>query len=220
LLAETLVQLRRPEKDTEKSTFPVFMFGSSGSPDAKGAFTLRNVPAGKYQFEPRFYARYWYLQSITIGAAPAATTAKSQIAPSRTDAAANWTVMKFGENLSNLTITLAEGAASVRGKIAGELPPGMVVYLVPSEPSKADDVLRFFVTEIAADGTFALNNLPPGRYWALAQSNTDAQTATMRKLREPEAANARTKLRKTAETQKTEIELKPCQNLTGYELKQ
>jgi hypothetical protein len=155
-----------------------------------------------------------------MGAAPPAAGAKSQPGPLKTDAAATWTVVKSGDQFTNLTITLAEGAASVRGKLAsGEPPAGMVLYLVPAEPDKADDVVRFFVTEIGADGTFALNNLPPGRYWALGQTNTDAQTATLTKLRQPDAATARTKLRKTAETQKTEIELKPCQNLTDYQLK-
>lgn len=222
LLSETMVLLRRPEKDLEKETSPFLrILGNSGSPDAKGAFVLRNLPPGKYQFEPRFFARYWYLQSITMGAAPPAAGAKPQAAPAKTDAAANWTVVKFGDQFTNLTIMLAEGAASMRGKLASAEPPaGMLLYLVPAEPNKADDVLRFFVTEIGADGTFALNNLPPGRYWALGQTNTDAQTATLTKLRQPEAATARTKLRKTAETQKIEIELKPCQNLTDYELKQ
>ena len=219
LFAETLVLLKRPEKESEKDpSLSVRVFGNSGSPDSNGAFVLRNLSAGRYQFEPRFFARYWYLQSITLGTA---TPAKSQAAASlRTDAAANWTALKFGEQLTNLTITLAEGAASIRGKLtSAEPPPGMVLYLVPSEQDKADNVLRFFVTEVGADGTFALNNLPPGRYWALTQTNADAQTATLTKLRQPEAATARTKLRKIAETQKTEIELKPCQNLTDYQLK-
>ncbi|HJU91790.1 MAG TPA: carboxypeptidase-like regulatory domain-containing protein [Pyrinomonadaceae bacterium] len=221
LLAETLIQLRRPEKDTEKDKMPYLrVFASTGSPDAKGAFVLKNLYAGKYQFEPKFYARYWYFQSITIGAAPPATATKSQPASSKTDAAANWTIVKFGEKVANLTITLAEGAAAVRGKLEGEPAPGMVLHLVPSEQDKAADVLRFFVTEVGADGTFALNNLPPGRYWAVTQTNADAQTATLTKLREPEAATARTKLRKTAEARKTEIELKPCQNITDYQLKQ
>ena len=213
LFVETLVQLRRPEKDAEQRTF-----GGTGSPDANGAFVLRNLSPGKYQFEPRFYARYWYLQSVTMGAAPATTT-KAQT--SRINAAANWTVVKSGDQLTNLTITLAEGAASIRGKLTSSEPAsGVVLYLVPSEADKADDVLRFFVTDIAADGTFALNNLPPGRYWLLTQTNVDAQIANIIKLRQPEAATARTKLRRTAETQKTDIELKPCQNLTDYQLKQ
>lgn len=207
LLAETLVQLRRPERDPEKdSSSNARVLGMSGSPDPKGAFVLRNLSSGKYQFEPIFHARYWYLQSIAMG---------------KTDAAANWTTVKFGEHLTNLTITLTEGAASIRGKLeSGEPAPGTLLYLVPSEQDKAGDVLRFFATEIAADGTFALNNLAPGRYWALAQTNTDPQIATVTKLRQPEAAAARTKLRKTAEAKKTELDLKPCKNLTGFELKQ
>ena len=207
LLAETLVQLRRPERDPEKGPAPLGqVFGTSGSPDPNGNFVLRNLSADRYQFEPIFHARYWYLNSVAIG---------------KTDAAANWTTVKFGEHLTNLTITLSEGAASIRGKLdTGEPAPGTVVYLVPAEQVKASDVLRFFVTEIGADSTFALNNVPPGRYWAVAQTNTDPQIATVTKLRQPEAATARTKLRKTAEAKKAEIELKPCQNLTGYELKQ
>lgn len=221
LLAETLVRLRRPEKDPVKeSASAVRVFTMSAAPDLKGAFVLRNLYPDRYQFEPHFYARYWYVQSITIGSAPPATTTKSQPASSKTDAAANWTTVKFGEHLTNLTITLAEGAASLRGKLESAEPaPGTVLYLVPSEQDKASDVLRFFVTEIGADGTFALNSVAPGRYWVLAQTNNDPQIATLTKLRQPEAASARSKLRKTAEAKKTELELKPCQNLTGYEAK-
>ena len=222
LFTETLVQLRRPDRESDKDpSLFVRVFGGSAPLDSKGEFTFRNVSPGKYQFEPRFFARYWYLQSITIGSAPPATVVKSQAAPVRTDAVASWTTVKFGEQVTGLTVTLAEGAASVRGKVASAEPQqGVVLYLIPSEQNKAEDVLRFFVTDVGADGTFALNNLPPGRYWAFTQPNTDAQTATLMKLRLPEAAAARTKLRKTAETQKTEIELKPCQNLIDYELKQ
>jgi Carboxypeptidase regulatory-like domain len=218
LLSETLVQIRRPEKDSDKPGSPYMRpFGSSASPDPKGAFVLRNLAPGRYQFDPRFYARYWYLQSVRMGAV--APAAKPQAASSRTDAAANWTVLGSGDQRTNLTITLAEGAASVRGRLS--LPAASsakVLYLVPTEQDKAQDVLRFFVTEIAADGTFALNNLPPGRYWLIAQPAIDAQTATLSRLREPEAAPERTKLRRAAEAQKTEIELKPCQNLVDYQL--
>jgi hypothetical protein len=214
LFAETLIHLRRPEKDSDNPAFQR-TFGGLGTPDASGAFVLRNLAPGKYQFEPRFYARYWYLQSVTMGAAPA-TAPKARI-----NAAAGWTVVKQGDHLKDLTITLAEGAASIRGKLTSTEPPsGAVLYLIPAEAEKADDVLRFFVTDIAADGTFTLNNLPPGRYWLLTQTNVDAQIANVTKLRQPEAATARTKLRRSAETQKTDIELKPCQNLTDYQLKE
>ena len=87
--------------------------------------------------------------------------------------------------------------------------------IVPNDQDKVEDVLRYFVTDIAADGTFTFNNLPPGRYLALTQTNVDAQIATQANLRQPEAATARAKLRRTAETKKSEIELKPCQNLAA-----
>ena len=217
LLAETLIQSRRNEKEAEKDSFPYLRLFGTATPDSKGEFTMRNLTPGRYQFEPRFYARYWYLQSMTIGSASATGTAK----PSKTDVAGSWTTMKHGDQIAKLTITLAEGAASIRGRVNGADPPaGALVYLLSAEAAKADDVLRFFVTEIGADGTFALNNLPPGKYLAVVQTTADEQTATLTKLREPEAATARAKLRRSAEAQKIEIELKPCQNLTGYELKQ
>jgi hypothetical protein len=97
---------------------------------------------------------------------------------------------------------------------------GTNLYLIPAEPEKATDVLRFFVTGVASDGTFTVNNLPPGKYLAFTQANVGGQIAALAKLREPEAAAARAKLRRSAETKKTEIELKPCQNLTDYHLKQ
>ena len=212
-MAETLVRFRRPEKELERDEAQALRsFAGSSSPDANGAFVLRNLQMGSYQFEPRFYARYWYLQSITMNGA----------GPRRVDAAANWTTLKSGEQLSNLNVTLAEGAATVRGKVpatdAGS-PPAVVVYLVPNERDKVDDVLRYFVTEVDADGTFTFNSLPPGKYLALTQSTVEPQIATLAKLRQPDATAARAKLRRTAETKKAEIELKPCENLADYQLK-
>ena len=105
-------------------------------------------------------------------------------------------------------MTTAEGA---------ELPSGLGVYLVPAEREKALDVLRYFVTPVQADGKFAFNNLPPGRYLVLQQT-LESATGTMENLRVPETSEARSKLRRSAENQKTELQLKPCQNLTEYQL--
>jgi hypothetical protein len=217
LLMETIVRFQRPDKELEKDDPLVLrLIGGTASPDSAGAFILHNLVPGRYLLEPKFYARYWYLQSITINS--------SGPKPQKIDAAANWTLLKSGEQLSNLTITLAAGAASLNGAVpvaeGAALPAGLVVYLVPNEQDKVEDVLRYFVTNIAEDGTFTLTNLPPGRYLALTQTNVDAQIATQAKLRQPEAAAARAKLRRTAETKKSEIELKACQNLTEYQLKQ
>jgi hypothetical protein len=215
LLAEMMVQLQRPEKEVEdEDGIYVGPVGGSVSPDASGALIWRYVRPGKYRFEPRFYARYWYLQSIVI------KTARTK--PQKIDAAATWTVAKPGEQLKDVIITLAEGAASLHGRLAvaeGALVQnGTKLFLIPAEPDKATDVLRFFVTEVAVDGTFTLNNLPPGKYLALTQANADASIATQAKLRESETEAARTKLRRTAEAKKIEIDLKPCQNLIDYQL--
>lgn len=216
IMAETLMRFRRPDKEIEKDDGqPIRALVGSAPPDTAGSFVFRNLQPGSYQFEPRFYARYWYLHSITLNN----TGPKTQ----RIDAAATWTTLKPGEQLANLNVTLAEGAASIRGTLPvtdPSLPPAAVVYLIPNDRDKLEDVLRYFVTNIAADGTFTFNNLPPGKYLALAQTTVEPQIAIPTKLRQPEAASARTKLRQTAETKKSEIELKPCQNLADYQLKQ
>src|SRR5215217_6931544 len=210
LFAETAVRLQRPEKETDKEDSMILRFiANSASPDATGAFQLRNVIPGRYQFEPRFYARYWYLQSITT------TTGAAK--PQKIDAAAGWTTLKSGDQLSNLTVTIAQGAASIRGRVPvpeGAAVPAMTVYLIPAEPDKADDVLRYFLSDVSGDMTFTFNNLPPGKYLVLV----DTPSTTLTKLRQPESAAARTKLRRTVETKKNEIELKPCQNLVDYQL--
>ena len=79
-------------------------------------------------------------------------------------------------------------------------------------------MLRYFVTQVTADGAFTLNNLPPGKYFTLVQNSAPAETESLLKLRLPESAEARTKLRRAAETQKSDLELKPCQTLADYQL--
>jgi len=130
--------------------------------------------------------------------------------------------MKSGARVSGLTITLAEGAASLNGQIKSaenqKLPARLFVYLVPAEREKAEDVLRFFVSLVSIDGSFALNNLPPGRYWAITKLAGENESNVLSKLRLPDEAEARAKLRQEVEAAKTEIELKPCQNVTNYSL--
>ena len=143
--------------------------------------------------------------------------------PSRPfDAARNWTTLKSGERLSGLAITLAEGAASLRGQIDAaegqKLPPKLFVYLAPAESERADDVLRYFAALGSGDGSFALNNLPPGRYWVIARTAGENESNVLSKLHLPDEAEARAKLLHEAATAKIETEFKPCQNVTDYRL--
>lgn len=222
LFGETLVTPWHNGKNAAKDK-PQFVWslGTPTFPDTQGDFILRNLAPGQYRFNTRSLAKYWYLQSISLPSS-IAPGVKTTPANRPTDAARHWTTIKSRERVSGLTITLAEGAASLHGQIKTaenqRLPARLFVYLVPAEREKAEDVLRFFVSLVSIDGTFALNNLPPGRYWAITKLAGENESNVLSKLRLPDEAEARAKLRQEVEAAKTEIELKPCQNVTNYSL--
>jgi len=223
LFGETLVSLLPNDKTLEKGPSQLLrMFVAPASADKEGAFLMRNVLAGQYSFNPRFFARYWYLQSMVLATGPAVETVKPAQTKQRIDAARNWITVKSGDRITGLTITLAEGAASLRGQVTipegSKLPTNLFVYLVPAEREKADDVLRFFATEVAADGSFSINAIPPGHYWSIAQTVVDKEAPSMAKLRLPDAAETRLKIFREAEILKLETEFKPCQNVSDYKL--
>jgi hypothetical protein len=158
----------------------------------------------------RFSAQQWFLQSIAF--APPTPNGKS------IDATRTWTTVKPGDQLSGLTFTLAQGAGLIRGEISlaeGQtLPEKTVAFLVPAEPERADEVLRYFAAPVYSDGRFWLNNVAPGRYWMLAQRGTDDTRYEVSKVRLPDGSEIRSSLRHAAEKAKTEIEIKPCQEVT------
>lgn len=220
-LAETMLVARRNDNATPKDQWTFANFFAQGSPDQSGEFTLRNLAAGQFNLQARFYAKYWYLRSI-VRQVPGATPARGGATNRQTDAARNGISLKFGERISGLTVTLSAGAASLRGAVKpaeGEsLPAKLFLQLAPAEKENADDVLRFFTAPVNADGTFALNNLPPGRYWTLTRTATNNDPQSDARLRAPEEAETRTQIRRAAEAARTVVEFKPCQNLIDYEL--
>jgi len=138
------------------------------------------------------------------------------------DAARNWTTLKSGDRFSGLAVTIAEGAASLKGQIdvaeGQKLPSKAFVYLVPAERDRAEDILRFLASIVSADGSFSLSNLPPGRYWVIAQAVSENDSNILSKLRLPDETEMRKKLLHDAEAAKIETELKPCQNVTDYHI--
>jgi Carboxypeptidase regulatory-like domain len=217
LFSEILVSAwhRETEATKEMPRF-VWSLGAPAAPDAEGTVRLRNLSPGDYRFATQFSGKYWYLHSISFPPSKA-----PQAKP--VDAARTWTTLKSGERLSGLTVTLARGAASLRGQVAiaeGEtLPEKLIAYLVPAEREKADDVLRYFAVVVTPDGKIVLNNLAPGRYWILAQTSNDDRSPST-KLRLPDSTEMRSALRRAAEAAKTEVELKPCQNVVDFRLPQ
>ncbi len=216
---ETVVSAWHNDNEAAKETpQSLWSIGAPAAADAEGNFTLRNLAPGEYYFVTRSPAKYWYLQSITFGAPASAARSASR----SSDATLVWTKVKAGEQLSGLTITLAQGAASLRGQLVlgegAQVPEKLFVYLVPSEREKAEAVLRYFAAPVSPDGKIALHNIAPGRYWILAQPFTDDAATPLTKLRLPHETETRARLRREAEAAKTEIEFKPCQNVTDYQL--
>ena len=92
------------------------------------------------------------------------------------------------------------------------------MYLVPADRELANNVLRYSETFVKSDGSFALENLAPGRYFILSRVEAPTEPDTLPRPMAWDAA-ARAKLRRDAEAANTIIELKPCQQVADYELK-
>ena len=188
--------------------------GTDSVPDAKGDFTLRNLQPGSYRIDSRLPGAGWYLRSITMGP------------PIRTPRATDPNIprdginLKSGERASGLTVTITEGAAALRGRISvaegQHVPPGLRVYIVPAEREAADNILRFFDAPAESDTGFAIGNIAPGRYWIIARSADDADPAKVKPIRQDSALRA--KVLREAEAVKREIQFKPCERTTDYDL--
>src|ERR1051325_1449123 len=222
LFSETSIVARRVRNKSPKDlqAFPNFSLAQV-SPDKSGDFRLRNLAPGQFTLNPKFFAKYWYLRRIEREN-PTAQPGKPQAVAGLNDLARNGFTLKLGERLQNVTVTLTEGAGSVRGVVkpdgADTNPAQLYVHLVAAEKEHAEDVLRFFTARPQSDGTFSLNNLPPGRYWLLARLSTNSETLFDAKLRAPEESETRAQMRREAEANKKEIELKPCQAVIDYQL--
>ncbi|HEX4950749.1 MAG TPA: carboxypeptidase-like regulatory domain-containing protein [Blastocatellia bacterium] len=120
-------------------------------------------------------------------------------------------------------MTLAEGAASVQGRVvaanAKPLPVRLRVHLVPAEKDAVDEVLRYREFTAKADGAFAFTNLAPGNYWlvtrVIADDESEEKPAKPIAWQPAECA----KLRRDAEAAKQAIVLQACQRVKDYGLK-
>jgi hypothetical protein len=188
----------------------------------KGGFTVYYLAADRYFLEPRLPNENWYVKVIT---APASTPASANAggAAARgvlsSDIARNGITLKAGEKITGVTVTIAEGAAGLSGKVipvleGSRLPGRLRIHLIPAEARAADEVLRYAEAFARSDGSFSLSNLAPGRYCLIARAAPDDEMSDNPTLPVAWDSNERAKLRKEAEAMKIEIELKPCQRLS------
>ncbi len=217
---EVVVTARRDdptEKPNEKDDSPTANFGESpvGVPSEQGAFTIRALKAGRFRLIAQLPDERWYVKSIGTG-----VTAGAAQNPAASDLARDGMSVKAGERLSGIKLTIANGAAGLKGNLTvaagAKLPARIRVFLLPAEAEAKDDLLRFAEVNAEDNGTFSFANLAPGKYLLTARAIPDAESAD--KPPKPVAWNAaeRVKLRKEAEAVNAVVEVKACQRLADF----
>ena len=224
-LVETFLSIPRDQPSKSGRSVMLGMLGGGLSTlNEKGEFALRNLEAGKYRFDIRLPSESWYVRAIKVPSTPAQTTvAGASLQTTNTNAATGWqgfVTLKAGEQISGSSVLVGQDAAGLRGRLLteGAIRENTTVHLVPVDREQANDVLRYSEAMVKSDGSFALKNLAPGRYFILARVEAAVENEASR-IPVSFDAPARTKLRREAETTNLIVELKPCQKVIDYELK-
>src|SRR2546423_3225763 len=186
------------------------------APSDKGEFAFAGLEVGQYRVLPAMLGEDYFVRWITLPA-----TAKNQ---PPVDAARNPLTIKAGERLNELTVTVAKGAAGLRGRVipateSARLPDRLSLHLVPAEKQAAGDLLRFAEARVAADGAFTIQNLAPGRYLIVARPAADDEASDEAARPVAWDAAARATLLKQAAAANLTLDLQPCQRLIDYVLK-
>lgn len=216
---EILLLPRREDKESRRSS--LVMNTQDSTPNDKGEFIVRELEAGRYRLTPQLPSDHWYVKAMSLGGPVLAKTATTKTTAKVTtpNLAASGLTLKSGEKLSGLTVTIAEGAAGLSGRVDGKnLPSRLRVQLVPAETEAASDVLRYFEV-VTRDGAFRFGNLAPGKYWLLARVVPDDESEE--KPAKPVAwdATERAKLRRDAEAANNTVILTTCQRVKDFALK-
>ena len=200
----------RPVKAFNLSPFP-----ADSTPNNKGEFKIGHLDAGRQRVVIRFPSEDWYARSLRLPPLPPSTAAR--------DAALGGITLKAGEQVQGLTVTLAQGAAALRGRVipateGTRLPDRLRLHLVPAEKEAADDLLRYYEAELHGD-SFEVPNLAPGRYFVTARraAEDDAGDDSPRPVAWDK--EARKRLRQRAEAAEIVLELRPCQRMVDYTFK-
>src|SRR5262245_23940884 len=219
---EEIMIYARSDDPSPLATSTSHFFGSDVVLNEKGEFTIHSLRPSRYHFEASLPDENWYTRSITIPAPAAARQPQADM--NLRDISRAGLEIKSGDKVMGVTVKVAEGAAGLRGMVVAEnkgasLPSRLRVHLAPVDAALANEVLRYAEVLTRNDGSFALNNLAPGKYWLLARPVPDDEPVDRppRPLSWDSAERAR--LRMEAEKKKIEVELKPCQRLKDFSFK-
>jgi len=215
---EAMIEMKRDDRAPGISAFGFFPMEASGdlgdaTPDKFGAFTVKNLKAGRYRVNTDLPDESWYIRAVTQAATPKPI-----------DVSRSGLTLKQGEKISGIEITIAQGAASLSGRVVpsgegAQLPKRLRVHLIPAEAAAADDLLRYAESPVRGDGSFEFKHIAPGKYLLNARqaSEKDANDDQSRPLARD--AVERAKLRREAAAAKNEIELKVCERVKGHVLR-
>lgn len=222
-LEEIIITARPDEKEKpEENTLPMLFRRSVGVPNNKGEFKLSSLRSGSYRLNVQLPGDDWYVRSLVLpGSAPAPTRAKP--APQSKATPPGSFTLKSGERITGLAVTVGQGAAGLRGRVApategASLPARLRVYLVPAETESAAELLRYMEAEVERDGVFTLSRIAPGHYWMLARAVAANENEGAERRPLALEASERDKLRREAESAGSKIDLQPCQRLADYVL--
>src|SRR5262249_34271549 len=129
-------------RDERKEVSVDAMLGPLGgfkdtTPNNKGEVFINLLRTGVYRLEFQLPAEHWYVKTILL---PQTNSTAKPI-----DIAKTGVRLKSGDKVKGVVVTIAEGAASLSGKLTIEpdnKPPTtkMRVHLIPAEPEALDDV--------------------------------------------------------------------------------
>jgi hypothetical protein len=210
--SETKAEVKNATEQTKVFDSSLFPASLEVIPNEKGEIIFHNLLPATYRLEVRALAAGWYVRDLNFGSLDRASAKTSGA-----NSAMNGIKVAAGAKITGLTVSIAEGGASLRGRIAAareqqSLPANLRLYLVPAERENRGNVLLFFEESVRSDGTFEIENIAPGRYWVISQLSK----ATPGSLRTDGAWRA--KITREAEALKKEIVLKPCERIVDYEL--
>jgi len=191
------------ELDVTKGSEPPLLLQKAvtSKVNSGGEFALLNLRSGLYRISVKPGNDYLYL--------------KSALLLNKKDVANDGLLIKPGDEISNITLTFAYGAALVKGKVisdAGRQRVGLHLYLVPAEGKYADVLSLYSETEVKEDGTFALANVMPGRYFLVAYKFDPAALASPRDVIWD--TKRRVGLRQMAAAGKVAVTLRPCERVS------
>ena len=196
-------------------------YGLDGTIVGDNTFKIRNLEPGRFRFVTHLPTEAWYLSDIQVPA-PQPPKATVQPSASRYMPWQGTVLIKSGESIRNVVITIGQDAAGLNGTIrlpkgVSAVPEGLEVHLVPIDPVQANNVLRYYETKVESNGQFSIPHIAPGRYFSVTRIRPPEQT---RSAQSPQAWDPmkRVELRRSAESTKNEVELKTCQKLNDYVL--